>query len=55
MKPLLYNVTVKVNHAIHADWLRWMQEEHMPEVVSTGCFNGCRLLHLLESDDEEGV
>lgn len=55
MKPLIYNVTVKVSHAIQSDWLRWMQEEHMQELVSTGCFTSCRLLHLLESDDEEGV
>ena len=55
MKPLLYNVTIKVSHAIQSDWLRWMQEEHMEEVVSTGCFTQARLLHLVEADDEEGV
>lgn len=55
MKPLIYNVTIKVNHAIQADWLRWMQEEHLSEVVATGCFTNARLLHLVEADDEEGV
>ncbi len=55
MKPIVYNVTLKVSHAIQADWLRWMQEEHMAEVVATGCFTTSRLLHLIESDDEEGV
>ena len=55
MKPLIYNVTIKVSHPIHSNWLRWMQEEHIQEVVSTGCFTSGRLLHLLESDDEEGV
>jgi hypothetical protein len=55
MKPLLYNVTIKVSHAIQADWLQWMQEEHLPEVVGTGCFTSGRLLQLIESDDEEGV
>lgn len=55
MKPLVYNVTIKVSHAIQADWLRWMQEEHLDEVVATGCFTQARLLHLIESDDEEGV
>lgn len=55
MKPLIYNVTIKVSHAIQADWLRWMQEEHLDEVVATGCFTQARLLHLVEADDEEGV
>lgn len=55
MKPLIYNVTIKVSHAIQADWLRWMQEVHLDEVVATGCFTSARLLHLIEADDEEGV
>lgn len=55
MKPFIYNVTVKVSHSIQADWLRWMQEEHMNEVVATGCFTQCRLFHLIESDDSQGV
>ena len=55
MNALIYNVTLKVNHHIHTDWLRWMQEEHIQEVIATGCFTSARLLHLVESDDEEGV
>lgn len=55
MKPLIYNVTVKVSHAIEANWLQWMQEEHMNEVIATGCFTHARLLQLLDADDEAGV
>ncbi|HMO31504.1 MAG TPA: DUF4286 family protein [Lacibacter sp.] len=50
----IYNVTVKVDWAIHDAWLQWMQEVHMPEVVATGCFISSRLLRLLESDEAEG-
>lgn len=50
----IYNVTVKVDWAIHDAWVQWMQQEHMPEVVATGCFTRSQLLHLLETDETEG-
>ncbi len=51
----LYNVTIKVMHEIHEEWLQWLIEEHIPEVLETGCFNGHRVLRLLETDETEGV
>ncbi len=50
----IYNVTVKPDWSIHEAWLQWMQQEHMPEVVSTGCFTHAQLLRLLETEEEEG-
>lgn len=52
---LVYNVTIKVDHSIHDPWLQWMKEEHIPEMIATGCFTNGVILHLLESDDEEGI
>lgn len=51
----IYNVTNKVSWPIHEEWVKWMKQVHMPEVMATGCFMECRLLHLLENDDEEGA
>lgn len=50
----VYNVTIKMNWSIHNNWLQWMKEEHMPEMIATGCFTKYQLLRLLEVDDEEG-
>lgn len=50
----IYNVTVKVDWAIHDAWVQWMQQKHMPEVVATGCFIRSQLLRLLETDETEG-
>jgi hypothetical protein len=50
----IYNVTLKVDWSIHDAWLEWMREEHMPEVVATGCFESSRLLRLIDVDDTEG-
>lgn len=51
----LYNVTIKVSHAIAADWLHWLRQEHIPEMIATGCFDKATLLKLLENTDEEGM
>jgi hypothetical protein len=52
---ILYNVTVKVDWAIHDAWLEWMRKEHMPEVVATGCFIRSYLFRILETDETEGL
>jgi hypothetical protein len=35
---VLYNVTVSIDEDIHEEWLRWMIEVHIPEVLATGHF-----------------
>ncbi|MBA2330239.1 MAG: DUF4286 family protein [Flavisolibacter sp.] len=51
---IIYNVTVKVDSSIAKEWLQWMQEIHIPEVIATGYFNNYKILHLLEIDEAEG-
>ena len=51
----IYNVTIKVQESIKTAWLAWLKEEHIPEVLNTGCFNKATILHLLETDDSEGT
>ena len=50
----IYNVTTKVDHSIHQAWLQWIKEEHIPDIINTGCFTHATVLHLLEIDDHEG-
>ena len=50
----IYNVTIKVHSSIWQQWLQWLQEEHVPEVLATGCFADARILRMLETDDSEG-
>jgi|JI61114C2RNA_FD_contig_31_4761238_length_443_multi_1_in_0_out_0_1 hypothetical protein len=35
---ILYNVTLNVDDDIHFEWLKWMKEVHLPEVMATGKF-----------------
>ncbi|MFN8338383.1 MAG: DUF4286 family protein [Saprospiraceae bacterium] len=52
---ILYNVTVKVDAEIVEDWLTWMKQVHIPEVMETKCFESYRLTRILGDDDEHGV
>jgi Domain of unknown function (DUF4286) len=51
---LIYNVTIKVDHSIADAWLSWLKEEHIPDIIQTGCFTHATILRLLETDDSEG-
>ncbi len=51
---IIYNVTVKVDESIAIPWLQWLKEEHIPEIISTGCFTHATVLRLLETDETGG-
>ena len=51
---IVYNVTIKITSAIHTEWLQWLKEEHIPDVIQTGCFTHATILRLLEIDETEG-
>lgn len=49
---ILYNVTLILEEAIENEWLKWMQEEHIPEVMASQCFISNRMLRVLDSPNE---
>jgi len=49
---IIYNVTINVDDIAHHQWLKWMQKEHIPAVLSTGLFTGYRICRLLDVEDE---
>ncbi len=49
---LLYNVTVILEDSAASEWLQWMQETHIPQVMATGKFVSNRLLKVLDSPNE---
>ncbi len=51
---IIYNVTTKVDSAIQHQWLKWLKEEHITDMINTGCFTKVNILRLLETDDTDG-
>ncbi len=51
---IIYNVTITIQESIKEDWLCWLKEEHIPDIIKTGCFTHAVILQLMETDDTEG-
>ncbi len=49
---ILYNVTIILDEEIHDSWLKWLKQEHLKEVMSTGFFISYRVLKVLDSPNE---
>ena len=51
---IIYNITVKVEQHIADEWLLWLLNEHIPDIMRTGCFVDFRVVRLLAIDFSEG-
>jgi hypothetical protein len=49
---IIYNVTTILEEQIHAEYLAFMQQIHMPAVMASGKFISCNLLRLTEPENE---
>jgi len=52
---IVYNITLKIEPAIEAQWLPWQKEEHIPDVMATGQFIDHKFFRLLDQHEEDGV
>jgi Domain of unknown function (DUF4286) len=52
---ILYNVTTNIDESIHHQWLQWMQQIHIPEVLATGKFTSARLVKVLVEEEMGGL
>jgi len=51
---IVYNVTLSVDEPIHQEWLEWMKQVHIPDVMATGLFLDSRIVRVL-AEEEGGV
>jgi hypothetical protein len=52
---IVYNVTIKILPSIETEWLHWQKQEHIPEVMASGCFTEYKFYHLLEHEETDGI
>ena len=45
---IIYSVTVSIDVQIEADWVQWMKEVHIPDVMATGLFLGQNMHRLID-------
>ena len=51
---ILYNVTVSIDYDIHQNWLKWMKEVHVPNVLATGLFIENKIAKI-HAEEEGGI
>ena len=51
----IYNVTINIEESVHNQWLRWMKETHIPDVLATGKFFNAKMCKVLVEEEMGGV
>ena len=52
---IIYNVTISIEEEIKQDWVRWMTEEHIPEVMATNLFTDYKFCRVISVPGEENT
>ena len=52
---IIYNVTVIIDESVHDEWLGWMREVHIPDVMKTGKFTSNKICRGLDAEEERGL
>ena len=52
-KMIVYNVSIKIDNEVKEEWIQWMKEKHIPDVMDTGFFISHNFLKVLNEDIED--
>jgi uncharacterized protein DUF4286 len=52
---IIYNVTTNIDDSVHDQWLTWMEQKHIPEIMATGKFTSARLVKVLIVEEMGGT
>lgn len=51
----IYNVTINIQEDVHEEWLKWMKQEHIPEMLSTGKFSRALMSRVMVEEPMGGI
>lgn len=52
---IIYNVTINIHESVHDQWLNWMQQKHINEILATGKFSSARMVKVLIEEEMGGT
>ena len=52
---IYYNVTINIHESVHDQWLDWMQNKHIKDVIATGKFSSARMVKVLVEEEMGGL
>jgi len=47
---IVYNVSIKIEPNVKDDWIKWMKEKHIPDVMNTGVFSDYKFLEITNEE-----
>lgn len=51
----IYNVTTNIDESVHDQWLEWMKEIHIPDVLATGKFLNAKMSKVMVEEELGGI
>jgi len=51
----IYNITTNIEESVHDEWLVWMREVHIPDVLATGKFLNAKMSKIMVEEDMGGI
>lgn len=52
---IIYNVTINIHESVHDQWLNWMQQKHIKEILATGKFSSAKIVKVLIEEEMGGT
>lgn len=52
---IFYNVTINIHESVRDQWMLWMKEKHINDVLATGKFSSARLVKVLIDEEMGGT
>lgn len=52
---IIYNVTINIHESVHDQWLNWMQQKHIAEMLATGKFSSAKIVKVLIEEEMGGT
>jgi uncharacterized protein DUF4286 len=51
----IYNVTTNIDETIQSEWLKWMKEKHIPDMLETGKFSNAKMSQVMIKEEMGGI
>ena len=52
---LIYNVTAHVEFKVEKEWLLWMKQKHLSEILATKKFSKAKIFKIISEQDQGGA
>lgn len=49
----IYSVTISLDKELEEEWLKWMKNKHIPDVMQTGCFTEYKIFQVYSAMAED--